>query len=258
MQIFGASPRQWRVKMPDEEILKKFNEEKSRSKLGPIFLHASYLVNIGTPDPDLYKKSIQSLTDHLKIAELLEAEGLIYHIGSYKNSTWEESAERVVEGMHQALKSAPGKANLIMENSAGGGSKIGLTLEEIGKIYKMAKAKLPSSISDRIKVCIDTAHAFGAGILETFSAEELNNFTKEADRAFGLQNLSVLHINDSMVPFGSKRDRHENIGEGEIGLESFKNMSENKALSALPWLLEVPGFEKTGPDKRNVDLIKSL
>ncbi|MBT4917589.1 deoxyribonuclease IV [Candidatus Peregrinibacteria bacterium] len=258
MQIFGASPRQWKVKMPEEEVLEKFREARKQTKLGPIFLHASYLVNIGTPDNELYEKSIQSLIGHLKIAELIEAEGLIYHIGSYKNSTWEESAKRVVEGMNEALKNSPGKTHLIMENSAGGGSKIGLTLEEIGKIYQLAVETLPSEITSRIKVCIDTAHAFGAGILETFSAEELDDFTKEADQAFGLKNLTVLHINDSLVPFNSKRDRHQNIGEGEIGLKSFKNMSKNKDLNNLPWILEVPGFEKTGPDKRNIDLIKAL
>ena len=258
IQIFGASPRQWNVKMPDEETVKAFHEEKKRSKLGPVFLHASYLVNLGTPDDEMYQKSINNLTAHFKIAELLEAEGLVYHIGSFKNSTWEESAKRIVEGMHEVIKNSPGKTNLIMENSAGGGSKMGLTLEEIGKIYGMAKATIPSSILKRIKVCIDTAHAFGAGMIENYSAEELETFTKEADQAFGLLNLVVLHINDSMVPFDSKKDRHDNIGEGDIGLTAFKNLSQNKALNALPWILEVPGFEKTGPDKRNIDIIKAL
>jgi len=250
-QIFGASPRQWKVKMPDDETLKAFHKEKERAQLGPIFLHASYLVNLGTPDDELYEKSVANLTDHLRIAELLGAEGLVYHVGSYKNSTPEESNKRVVEGMLKTLKDTPGNAHLIMENSAGGGSKLGLTIEEIGALYK-------SAASDRIKVCIDTAHAFGAGLFETYSPEELDAFKKTAESHLGLKNISVLHVNDSMAPYNSKKDRHDNIGEGEIGIQAFKNLAQDKFFSNIPWLLEVPGFEKTGPDKKNMNIVKSL
>ena len=251
VQIFGASPRQWKVSLPDEKALKAFHEEKKRSGITEIYLHASYLVNLGTPDKDLYEKSLGSLAGHLQIANLLEAKGLIYHIGSYKNSTWEESAKRVAEGMHKVMKSTPGPAKLIMENSAGGGNKMGLTLEEIGKIYHLAD-------SERIKICIDTAHAFGAGIIKDCSPAELDTFVKEADKAFGLENFVVMHVNDSLVPFDSQKDRHENIGEGEIGLTAFKNLAKNNFLGKLPWLLETPGFDGNGPDKKNVDILKSL
>lgn len=251
LQIFGASPRQWRAKLPDNETLKLYYKEKERSKLGQIFLHAAYLVNLGTSDEELYRKSIENLTLHLQIAELLEAEGLIYHIGSYKNTTLEKSITRVVEGMHEVLKNSPGKANLIMENSAGGGNKIGTNVKEIGEIFR--KASHP-----RIKVCIDTCHAFAAGELKDFTKEEIENYAEKCDTAFGLQNLTVLHVNDSKASYGSNTDRHENIGKGQIGLDAFKNLRAHNNFGSIPWILEVPGYEGNGPDAPNIDTVKSL
>lgn len=249
LQIFGASPRQWNAKLTDPEILKKYNEAKIKD--WPVFLHASYLPNLATPDEELYKKSIKNLSIHLQIADNLGAEGLIYHIGSHKNSDPETAAKRISDGMHQVLKNVPGKANLIMENAAGGGNKMGLTPEEIGIIYQVKP-------HPRIKVCIDTAHAFGAGILEKYSPDELKKFKKDCDKSFGLENLIVLHINDSKVPFNSQKDRHENIGKGHIGLAAFQNLADDKFFSTIPWLLEVPGMDNEGPDKDNMDIIKSL
>ncbi len=249
LQIFGASPRQWKAKLPDPEILKKYKEAKVKG--WPVFQHASYLPNFATPDDELYAKSIANLTAHLQIAEAIGSVGLIYHIGSHKNSDPDTAAKRISDGMHQVLKNVPGKANLIMENSAGGGQKMGLTAEEIGKIYQVKP-------HPRIKVCIDTAHAFGAGVLETYSPSELDKFKKACDKGFGLENLIVLHVNDSKVPFNSQKDRHENIGEGHIGLQAFQNLADDKFFSTIPWLLEVPGFEKGGPDKKNIDIINSL
>lgn len=251
LQIFGASPRQWKANLPSKEILKKYHEAREKAKNPPVFLHAAYLVNLGTPDKELYKKSIENLSTHLQIAELLKAEGLVYHIGSYKNSSTEKSFQLVADGMLEVLKNVPGNAKLIMENSAGGGQKIGTTLEEIGEIFHLAN-------HPRIKVCIDTAHAFASGLLEKFSPEELKNFTKTAEKSFGLKNLIVLHINDSKVPFNCKKDRHENLGQGFIGLPAFQNLANHKYLGSLPWLLEVPGFDNEGPDAKNIEIAKNL
>lgn len=251
IQIFGASPRQWQASLPTEETVNEFLKEKSRSKIDKVFLHASYLVNLATPDDELYEKSINNLSTHLQIANLLQAEGLVFHLGSYKNSTKSEAYKRQVQGMLETLENAPGEANLIMENSSGGGSKLGTTIEGIGKMFRAAN-------SPRVKVCIDTAHSYGAGILENFTPKELANFSEKCDKSFGLENLIVLHINDSKVPFDSKKDRHENLGEGYIGLQSFKNLSKTPYLKDLPWLLEVPGFEGDGPDRENVKILEAL
>ncbi len=251
LQIFGASPRQWKANLPTAEILKKYHDAREKAGNPPVFLHAAYLVNLGSTDKELYKKSLENLATHLQIAELLKAEGLIYHIGSCKNSTTEKSFQLVADGMLKVLEKVPGNAHLIMENSAGGGDKIGTTLEEIGEIFHLAN-------HPRIKVCIDTAHAFATGLLEKFTPAELEKFTKTAEKSFGLENLTVLHINDSKVPFNCKKDRHENLGEGHIGLQAFQNLAQHKYLGQLPWLLEVPGFDNQGPDKKNIEIANSL
>lgn len=255
LQIFGASPRQWQASLPDDETLKKYHAARKEAEqvVGkiPVFLHASYLVNLGTPDKEMYEKSIKNLTTHLQIANLLEANGLIYHIGSYKNSTLEESNKRVAEGMLEVLKNAPGKADLIMENASGGGNKMGVTPEEIGDIFRLAN-------HPRIKVCIDTCHAFAGGVLETFSASELENFKSRCEKSFGLKNLTVLHVNDSKIPFGKTTDRHDNLGEGHIGKPAFISLAKDKFFTTLPWILEVPGFNNEGPDTANIEIAKSL
>lgn len=252
IQIFGASPRQWKAALPTPETLEKFFQERDKYGKKPLFLHASYLPNLGTPNDEMYEKSIENLAIHLQIAELLEAEGLIYHIGSYKDSTTAAAFQKVADGMLKVLEKSPGKAHLIMENSAGGGAKIGITLEEIGEIYHLAGQ------NPRIKVCIDTAHAFECGLIENFSPAELTHLTSECDRLFGLQNLTVLHVNDSKTPFNSRSDRHENIGDGKIGLTAFQNLAKADYLKDLPWILEVPGHDNQGPDLPNVELTKSL
>ena len=251
IQIFGASPRAWKVKQPSQEDIKKFKEEQRNTGLGPVFLHASYLVNLGTHKNPLWHGSVTNLAAHLKIAEDLGAEGLIFHIGSAKGWTKKESIERVAKGMKEVLKKVPGKAQLIMENAAGGGDKIGATVEEIGKIFKKVKSK-------RAKVCLDTQHAFAAGMMKEYTPKSIKAWVKECDEAFGWDNVVAMHINDSKSEHLSNHDRHENIGEGFIGRDAFKNLAANKDMKKMPWLLEVPGFEGGGPDKENINILKKL
>ena len=251
IQIFGANPRQWKGTVPGEETVATFKREHTKSGLGPVFLHASYLVNLGSPDNKIYHGSIGSLALHLQIAELIGAQGLIFHIGSAKNSTRAASIDRVADGMKRVLSDVPGTSQLIMENAAGGGMKIGAAPEEIGAIFQQVK-------SPRVKVCIDTAHAFEAGILKTFSKEELDEFARACDKAFGWKHIAVLHVNDSKTPFGSHSDRHENIGEGEMGIRPFQYLAKHAKFNKLPWILETPGFGGMGPDRRNIGIVKNL
>src|SRR3989344_6825862 len=120
IQIFGASPRTWQAKLPNEDEIKKFKEEEKRTGIGPVYLHASYLVNLGSPNPDLVLKSVKSLSDHLKIAELVGASGLIFHIGSSAGMEKEKSLNQAISGMKKVLAKVPGKSFLVMENNAGG------------------------------------------------------------------------------------------------------------------------------------------
>ena len=252
LQIFGASPKQWQAPLPSAEVIKEYKKREEASKLGPVFLHALYLANIGTIDNNrLWHGSVRALTDHLKIADLLGAQGLIFHIGSVKNSgNRERGIEQVAKGMKKILSAVPGKTQLIMENAAGGGGKLGATADEVGAIMKLVR-------DPRAKVCIDTQHAFAAGVLN-YTRAGIASFVKQCDQAFGWKNVVAVHANDSKGEAGSNFDRHENIGEGKIGLAGFQNLVKNKNFAKLPWILEVPGFADEGPDKKNVVTLKRI
>lgn len=249
IQIFGASPRTWSAPLPKAADLKLYQEARGKTKVQEVYLHAAYLVNIGTAEPVLRARSIKNLSQHLAIAEALGAEGLIFHPGSGGDQLPEEAITKTIEGMQQVLEAVPGKAMLIMENTAGGGKKIGGTPEELGLLLKGVK-------SPRIKVCIDTAHAFEAGIIEQYTQEGITEFFDAWDEYVGLENVVALHINDSKTPYKSHHDRHENLGKGFIGLDGFRALAKEKRLAHTAWMLEVPGFEGMGPDKQNMDILK--
>lgn len=251
MQIFVASPRQWKVKEPDESAVATFKKAQKESGLGPVFAHASYLVNLASVDPKKRHGGATNLTAHLKLVEAYGIEGLIFHLGSSKGWSVDEAIESQATMMNKVIDAVPGKSFLIMENSSGGGDKLGSSPEEIGKIFKKAKNK-------RVRVCLDTAHAFEAGELQTFSKKELDGFVERCDKAFGWKNVVCLHLNDSKTEHGSFHDRHENIGEGYIGLKAFQNLATHAAFKDLVWLTEVPGFDGNGSDKKNMAIVKKL
>ncbi len=250
IQIFGASPRMWYAKLPSAEDIKKFKEEEKLSGIGPTYLHAPYLINLGTPNKDLLSKSIKNLSDHFRIAELIGAAGVIFHIGSSAGTDKDKSIEQVIAAINKILEDVPGKSFLVMENAAGGGGKIGKTAVELAFILKKVGSK-------RLKVCFDTAHAYESGIVKEYSASEVKKFVDEWDNEIGIQNIVAIHANDSKTPWNSHNDRHENIGEGYIGLAGFKALAKEERLWDKAWLLEVPGFRNEGPDKKNVDILKS-
>ncbi len=249
VQIFGASPRMWHAKMPSEEEIKKFKEEEKKSGIGPVYLHAPYLINLGTPNKELLSKSVKNLSNHFKIAELIGAAGVIFHIGSSAGMEKEKSLEQVIASMKKILTNVPGKSFLVIENNAGGGEKIGKTIEEVAHIFKKVGSR-------RVKVCLDTAHAFESGIINKFDKTDIRIFTDKIDAELGLENVVAIHANDSKTPWNSHHDRHENIGEGYIGLATFKELAKEKRLWDKAWLLEVPGFKGEGPDKKNVETLR--
>jgi len=250
VQLFGASPQRWAVRMPSDEDISMFKDARKKSGIGPVYLHAAYLPNLATLDDGMYEKSIKNLSEHFTIAERMGAEGLIFHVGSGKEAPKEEAIKKAVFGMKKILKSVSGKTLLVMENSAGGGQKLGSTAHEMGLMFKGVD-------SSRVKICIDMAHAFEAGIVEGYTKEHVKEFCDDWDREVGLKNVVALHVNDSKTVFNSHYDRHENIGEGHIGLEGFKNLAKEKRLYDKAWILEVPGFDGNGPDKKNVDILRS-
>lgn len=250
VQIFGSSPQQWKTKFPSENEAADFKAALEKNKIGPVYLHASYLANVAGPNEVIRFQSIANLADHLKIANKLGAKGLIFHLGSAMDLPRGEAIENIIAAVKAVLEKEKGEAKLILENSSGGGGKIGVDLDELEQIF--------SGIgSNRVGVCVDTAHLFQAGQIKNYSPEEIEKFLDDFDEKIGLENLFVLHVNDSKTEFDSRHDRHENLGEGYIGLQAFKNLAAEERLWDKDWILEVPGFDGQGPDKKNLDILRA-
>ncbi len=250
MQIFGSSPRTWSVRMPDEDDVKAFRARLSQSPLrGAVYLHAAYLVNAASVSPDLYRNSVKSLIGHLRIAEAIDAEGLIFHLGSSKGGSREEGIQREAMAIKEVLKEVPGRAMLFMENTAGGGDKIGATMRDSGDLLRAVG-------SDRLALCFDTAHGFEAGLVPSYTGGSVQSLFDAWEKEVGVGAIRVIHANDSMTESGSHHDRHENIGEGHIGIKGFKALAGDARLRGMPWILEVPGFDGEGPDPKNLELLR--
>ncbi len=251
IQFFGASPRQWRVTPLNDDEAKKFHEMWKQSAVKSAYLHASYLANPASPDDVMWEKTVRNLIAHLTIGEQLGANGLIFHVGSAGKSTPKEGIKRVAQAINRVLSEVPGTIKLLIENGSSGGNKIGSTAEEVGMIVQQVN-------SPRTGVCFDTAHAFEAGIIERYDESSIITLLKEWEKYVGLSTIRVIHFNDSKSPAGSHYDRHENLGEGHIGLDGLRRFALNRVLHDKAWILEVPGFTGEGPDKENMNILKSL
>jgi len=251
MQIFGSSPRMWYARIPKENEIKTYKAHLAKSGIKAVYLHAAYLVNLASTSQDIYRKSVKSLIDHLTIAEAIGANGLIFHVGSSKGMDRKKAFKQQVDGMKEILRIVSGKSQLIMENTAGGGDKIGGTVDELADLFCQVN-------SQRVKICFDTAHALESGMIEKYTQKNIKNLFDEFDKKIGVENIVVIHANDSKTEYNSHYDRHENVGEGYIGMRGFIELAKEKRLARAAWILEVPGFAGEGPDKKNVDILRSL
>jgi deoxyribonuclease-4 len=251
VQMFSGNPRSFAgPPVLGNGAVAEYKKRAERLGITPVYFHAPYLVNLASEEMtgDLSEKL---LIAELSVASRLGVRGSIVHPGSFKQS---EGAERerqykmLVRRIKTILASVKGEAVFIIENA--GTRKIGRTVEEIGNI-------LSDVNSQRLKVCLDTCHLHAAGY-DLRGKEKLDAFLKEFDRKIGLTRLECFHVNDSRDPFGSLRDRHENIGEGAVGEEVFKLLLNHPKLRHFPFIIETPGFDNRGPDKKNLDILKSM
>jgi len=250
IQIFGAAPQSWRKKEYSSDEAEAFKRQAAEADILPVFIHGVYLVNLATGDPAGLERSVDALTWSLDVCGQIGALGTIFHLGSHRGAGFEATLPQVVSAMRSILEGSPGDTWLILENSAGMGGSVGSRFSELGTIMREA-------VSPRVKVCFDTQHAFAAGY-DVAKAQGLEATLAELDEQVGLANLVAVHANDSKIPLGGGVDRHENIGEGLIGREGFKVIMGHPAFQEIPFLLEVPGFEKKGPDKENVDILRRI
>ncbi len=260
LQIFSASPRMWQggsTRISDVDA-KAFRARREELRLGPLVIHANYLLNLASAERMLQTRSIQAFHDEIVRALALRAEFLIVHPGARGESTTEQAISTIVESVKQASKHAPMDGlRILIENTAGMGTAVGARLEELGEILAGLR-NLP------VGACLDTAHLFAAGY-DIKSPGGLASTIGQIDGAIGLENVPVIHVNDSKIPLGGRVDRHAHIGKGKIGAEAFARILRHPRFGAAPpeglpgraFVAETP-IDDPGDDRRNVAMLWEL
>jgi len=252
-QIFSSSPRQWKASVPSAPSIKLLQRAREKHDLTPLVIHDNYLINLASVHEDVRGQSIQAFRGELERAIAIGAEYLVAHPGNYKGQTVEQGILNVLESVAEAARGLDfGKLMLLIENTAGAGAQLGSRFEELHVMreYSASMTDLP------IGFCLDTCHLLASGF-DVASEAGLRHTVAEADRLLGLDNVRVIHANDSKAPLGSHVDRHENIGEGYIGLDGFRRILAHPGLRNKAFILETP-VDKDGDDKRNLDTLKLL
>lgn len=232
-QIFVSNPRGWKPSIISEEEAKIFRENYNEAEIKGAVAHSIYLINLASGNTALREQSIDSLISGLENTEKLGLAGLVTHIGSHGGDGLETGIERVVDALGTILENTTGSVPLLLENTAGAGNLVGDKIEEIGEIIRKIK-------SDRVGFCLDTAHAFESGY-EIQTEAGLEDLITLIEREIGLDKLIAIHLNDSMTEQGSKRDRHENFGEGFIGKEAMIRIINHPKLKDKSFVMETPG-----------------
>jgi deoxyribonuclease-4 len=250
IQIFNQSPRMWKPTDYGEEDFAAFREAIDGSAIESVIIHAVYLINCATPDKELAGKSKDSLTHALRIGDAIGADGVVLHPGARKDSEPAPAMKRAGKLIRAALDDSDG-CPVLIEQMAGHKGILGCTFEEVATITEAAGG------GDRVGLCLDSCHMFVSGY-DIRTEESLSEVIAEIDSALGIDRLAALHINDSKVPFGSKKDRHEDLGRGEIGDRSLSVFLSEPAFEGLPATLETPGPDKKGPTAEDVAHAKKL
>ena len=260
LQIFSASPRMWQggsARIPDVDA-RAFRGRRDELRLGPLVIHANYLINLASGQRMLQTRSIQAFHDEIVRAVALGADFLVVHPGARGESSSQQAISTIVESVKQASKRAPmGGLRILIENTAGMGTAVGARLEEVGEILAGLR-NLP------VGACLDTAHLFAAGY-DIKSEGGLASTIGQIDGAIGLENVPVIHANDSKIPLGGRVDRHEHIGKGKIGAEAFARILRHprfgttapEGLTGRAFVAETP-IDDPGDDRRNVAMLWEL
>jgi len=250
MQIFSRSPRMWAAKGLDPNETVRFRELRGRFDINPVVVHASYLINLATPEGVLKRRSVEGLIDELDRADRLGADYLVVHVGSCRDGGSPEGAERVREALQTVLSSGRWATRLLLEDTAGERGDVGARLEEIGMILHGL------GDNNRLGVCLDTCHLFAAGY-DISTAAGVNRVAGLVKETIGLDRVKVVHGNDSKKGLNCRVDRHQHIGLGGIGLKGFKAWLRHPAFASIPMILETPK-DTPEADPRNLGIIRRL
>ena len=250
VQVFTQSPRRWAPTNHDPDNFERFKERRAEAGIKAALCHALYLINLASPDDELYEKSVAALANTVDVACAIEAEGVVFHIGSHLGAGMEAGIDRVTEAMRKVLDRCDDTTWLLMEDTAGAGDTIGRSIDELAMVFDRLDEH------PRLGLCLDSCHLYASGYDVTDLAA-LDRLLDEVDESIGLDRLRALHVNDSAVELGSNRDRHANIGKGLLG-ERLGVFLGHPRLQALPAVLEVPGKDGHGPDANEVRKLKRL
>lgn len=252
IQMFNKSSNQWRAKPLSDKEVEEFFHQIEETGVTASVSHSSYLINIASPDEALNKKSYDALKVEMERCELLKIPNLVFHPGSHVGSGEEEGMQRIVDNINKMMSELPDDSvRLLLETTAGQGSNLGYTFEQLASMMDRVEDK------KRIGVCLDTCHIFAAGYPIT-DPKDYKKTMKQFDDTVGIDNLHIIHVNDSLREFGTKKDRHEHLGKGHIGLEAFANFVNDKRLKNVPLILETPKEEDLKEDIENLKILRSL
>ena len=250
VQLFAQSPRAWRFPEHAEEDLARFRERRVEAGIRSVLVHAVYLCNLATPDETIYAKSVATMRLTVDAACAIEADGVVFHVGSHLGSGFEAGLEHCVPAIRQVLERCSERTWLLLENSAGAGGTMGRSVDELVALVD-ALDRHP-----RLGICLDSCHLYVSGV-DVGEPAVWAGVLEDVEARIGLDRLRALHVNDAAAPLGSNRDRHANVLEGELG-ERMGAFLAPPAVQALPAVMETPGPENHGPDEAEVQKLRDL
>jgi deoxyribonuclease-4 len=250
IQVHPSPPQRWNSQPFSEGVEEEFNKLRDGSCLEQVFFHAIYLINMATPDPQKFHLAKTSLLNYLELSARIKGAGVIFHVGSMKDQPDEATGyDRVVSGINWVLERAPQESRLIMEVAAGSGSIIGDRLEELALIYSQLERK------ELVGFGLDTQHIWASGY---DIRNDLEGVVAQVEGQLGLDKVWSIHLNDSKTECASKKDRHENLGEGLIGLEALERFFMHPKFRDIPFILETPALESIDGARSEVDKLRTF
>jgi deoxyribonuclease-4 len=251
MQIFSRNPQRWREHFLQAADIEEFSSRKIRYGIKPVFIHIPYLINLASPDSRLYRDSINAYVEDILEAHKLKADYIVTHMGSHKNTSESQGLKRLSAALNIILeRTYKTDVGILLENTSGSGSWLGYKFKHQQEVIAGLKHK------KRVGLCLDTAHAYLAGY-DISTAAGLEATLDEIDNSAGLNLIKLIHLNDARDKLGCRRDRHEHIGRGKIGLAGMKRIVNHPKLREVPFILETPKDSQRA-DAMNLNTVRKL
>jgi deoxyribonuclease IV len=250
IQVFNQSSRAWRVQVRSDEEVAEFREAMDSSQIAAIVIHAVYLINPASIAKEVRTKSLAALTDALRLGDRIGARGVVLHPGAQAGADYERCMRAIGQAIRQVLAESE-RCPLLLEDTAGHTGTIGRDFDELARLVELGGE------DERLGICLDCCHLFASGF-DIRTPEALGEVVDEFDAKIGLSRLGALHVNDSKMPFGSNRDRHANIGEGELGRAGIRTFLSEPRFDSLPTLVETRAAASTETGRKEIRLAKRL